>query len=250
LPQKGAQTRLSQGRKMLSTIRPGTLTCASAYPDPPFDTLKGDAHGGFDIELMHALCGVLGLTLQPVAYTGSDFNGIFDGLAASKYDAVISGTTITPERAKRVLFSKPYLEFGQGVVVNHELTPQVENAAGLHGLTAGIQTGNTSEIPAKEYLAKGMIAKINFYPYDGITQMLDDLEAGRIGLIIKLQPVLAYLIMHRPKLKLAFTIPTHEKLGIAYALDNVAMKDAFDHALDVVHANGTFAKLQAPWFRA
>ena len=223
---------------MPQTIRPGTLLCASAYPDPPFDILRGGAHGGFDLELMHALCGIVGLKLQPIAFTGSNFNGIFDGLASRKYDAVISGTTITPGRAKQVLFSKPYLEFGQGVVVNRALTPNVASAAGLHGLTAGIQTGNTSEFPAKEYLAKGLIAKINFYPYDGITRMLDDLEAGRIGLIIKLQPVLSYLIQHRPKLKLAFTIPTHEKLGIAYALDNIALRDAFDHALDVVQAYG------------
>ena len=235
---------------MLGTIRPGTLICASAYPDPPFDLLRGEAHGGFDIELMHALCGVVGLRLEPVAYTGGDFNGIFDGLAARKYDAVISGTTITPDRAKRVLFSKPYLEFGQGVVVNQELTPNVRSAADLHGLDGGESRRATPlSFPAKEFLAKGQIAaKINFYPYDGIQHMLDDLEAGRIGLIIKLQPVMKYLIMHRPKLKLAFTIPTHEKLGVAYALGNVQLRDAFDHALDEVQANGTFAKLKEPWF--
>ena len=133
--------------------------------------------------------------------------------------------------------------------MNRVLTPNVTSAAGLHGLTAGIQNGNTSEIPAKEYLAKGLIAKINFYPYDGITRMLEDLESGRIGLIIKLQPVLSYLIMHRPKLKLAFTIPTHEKLGIAYALDNLPMRDAFNDALDQLHASGTFAKAVTGTFK-
>jgi len=45
---------------------------------------------------------------------GDDFNGIFEGLAKRSCDAVISGTTITPERAAIVLFSEPYLEFNQG----------------------------------------------------------------------------------------------------------------------------------------
>ena len=39
---------------------------------------------------------------------GDDFNGIFDRLA-KRSDAVISGTTITPERSAIALFSQPYL---------------------------------------------------------------------------------------------------------------------------------------------
>jgi polar amino acid transport system substrate-binding protein len=232
---------------MLRTVHSGTIICASAYPDPPFDVLHGDSRTGFDIDLMRALCKVLDVQLEPIAYTGADFNGIFDGLADRRYDAVISGTTITPSRATRVLFSKAYLEFGQGVAVNRASTPHVTSAADLQGLTAGIQIGNTSEIVAKDYVAKGLIAKIEFYPYNGIEHALADLEAGRIGLMIKLEPVLAHLIAGRPKLELAFTVPTNEQLGIAFAKDNARLRDAFDRALDVVHLNGTFAQLKAKW---
>ena len=97
------------------TLNPGKLIVASVYPDPPFDLIDHGSPGGFDIELMRAISAQLSLTLQPVRYAGDDFNGIFDGLAKRSYDAVISGTTITPERAKLVLFSDPYLEFNQGV---------------------------------------------------------------------------------------------------------------------------------------
>ena len=100
------------------TLNPGTLVVASAYPDPPFDVIEGGSPSGFDIELMRAICSQLDLALRPVRYSGDDFNGIFDGLANGSYDAVISGTTITPERAAVALFSKPYLEFNQGVAVN------------------------------------------------------------------------------------------------------------------------------------
>ncbi len=37
-------------------------------------------------------------------------------LANGSYDAVVSGTTITPERATVALFSEPYLQFNQGVL--------------------------------------------------------------------------------------------------------------------------------------
>ena len=78
------------------TLSPGTLVVASAYPDPPFDLIEDGSATGFDIELMRAICAQLRLALQPVRYSGDDFNGIFDGLAKGSYDAVISGTTITP----------------------------------------------------------------------------------------------------------------------------------------------------------
>src|ERR1700730_11274080 len=107
---------------MALTLTPGTLIVASAYPDPPFDLMENGAATGFDIELMRAICAQLGLSLQPVPYSGDDFNGIFDGLAKGSCDAVISGTTITPERSAIVRFSQPYLEFNQGVAVNRHRT--------------------------------------------------------------------------------------------------------------------------------
>src|SRR5262249_40496869 len=68
-------------QSMALTLTPGTLIVASAYPDPPFDLIENGSASGFDIELMRAICAQLGLALQPVRYSGADFNGIFDGLA-------------------------------------------------------------------------------------------------------------------------------------------------------------------------
>ena len=233
---------------MALTLKPGTLVVASAYPDPPFDLIENGSASGFDIELMRAICAQLGVALDPVRYSGDDFNGIFDGLAKRSYDAVISGTTITPERSAVVLFSQPYLEFNQGVAVNRRLTPGVSSVAGLRGLTAGIQSGNTSDFVAKRLLAEGAIAGIKYYPYDGIGVALDDLEAGRIGLVIKLFPVISWLVKDRPQLAVAMQVPTHEKLGIAFARDNASLCDAVNHALTTVQGNGEFARLQARWF--
>jgi polar amino acid transport system substrate-binding protein len=232
------------------TLKPGTLTLASAYPDPPFDLIENGTASGFDLELMRAICAQLQLSLEPVRYSGADFNGIFDGLAQKSCDAVISGTTITPDRAKVALFSQPYLEFNQGVAVNRARTPNVASVADLHGLTAGIQSGNTSDFVAKRLVADGTIAGIKYYPYHGIATALDDLEAGRIGLVIKLHPVISWLVRDRPRLAVPLEVPTHEQLGIAFAKDNVALCDAVNGALVTLRGNGEFARLEARWFRA
>ena len=233
---------------MALALNSGTLIVASAYPDPPFDLIENGSPGGFDIELMHAMCGRLGLALRPVRYSGDDFNGIFDGLAKRSYDAVISGTTITPERAAKVLFSNAYLEFNQGVAVNRERTPKVAAVADLRGLTAGIQSGNTSDFVAKRLLAEGTIAGITYYPYNGIATALDDLEAGRIGLVIKLFPVISWLVRDRPRLAVPLQVPTHEQLGIAFAKDNEALSAAVNRTLTTLRDNGEFARLETRWF--
>jgi ABC-type amino acid transport substrate-binding protein len=232
---------------MMRTVIPGALTILSAYPDPPFDVMKDGAATGFDIELMRAVASHLSLELRPLPFEGENFNDIFAGLAQGKCDAVISGTTITPERAAIVRFSKPYLEFNQGVAVNRRLTSGATSTADLRGLTAGIQKGNTSDFVAKRLLAQGDIAGIKYYPYDGIGTALDDLQAGRIGLVIKLFPVISWLTRDRSDLEVAMQVPTHEKLGIAFAPERADLRDAVDAAIAALRESGEFAKLQAAW---
>jgi len=232
------------------TLHPRALIVASAYPDPPFDLMENGTATGFDIELMRAICAHLGLALRPVPYAGDDFNGIFDGLANRSCDAVISGTTITPERCAIALFSQPYLEFNQGVAVNRRVTPNIASVADLRGLTAGIQSGNTSDAVAKRLLGEGVIADIKYYPYHGIANALDDLEAGRIGLVIKLFPVISWLVRDRPQLAVPLQVPTHEKLGIAFAKDNQTLCDQVNGALTALRESGEFARLKARWLPA
>jgi len=231
----------------MRTVVAGTLTVLSAYPDPPFDVMKDGVATGFDIELMRAVAGRLSLQLRALPYTGEDFNGIFAALADGTCDAVISGTTITPERAAIARFSKPYLEFNQGIAVNRRRTPHVVAPADLRGLTAGIQKGNTSDIVARRLLAHGDIAAIRYYPYHGIGSALDDLEAGRIGLVIKLFPVISFLAGERNDLAVVMQVPTHERLGIAYAPARADLCEAVDAAIDELRASGAFAELHAAW---
>ena len=228
------------------TREPGILAVSSAYPDPPFELADG-SENGFDIDLMRAICKHLGLTLRRERYLADNFDGIFVGLEKGTCDAVISGTTITPDRCAIVLFSKPYLEFNQGVAVNRRLTPNVSSPADLHGLTAGIQSGNTSDFVARRWLADGMMAKIQYYPYDGIQSALADLAAGKIGFVIKLFPVISWLVKSYPDLAVPMQVPTHEKLGIAFAKNNVALCNTVNDLLETMERDGEFDKLKGQW---
>ena len=121
------------------------------------------------------------------------------------------------------------------------------STADLRGLTAGIQKGNTSDRVARHLLAQGDIAAIRYYPYHGIGTALDDLEAGQIGLIIKLFPVISWLVRGRASLAVPLQAPTRERLGIAYAKDRADLADAIDAEVQALRDNGAFARLQAAW---
>jgi polar amino acid transport system substrate-binding protein len=229
------------------TLEPGVLKVASAFPDPPFEVESDDTDTGFDAELMQSICRSLGLRWRLVKYTRDDFNGIFDGLAGGTCDAVISGTTITPAREQVALFSAPYLEFNQGLAVNAARTPSIKSLDDLRGQTIGIQTGNTSDIVARKLKENGAIEAIKYYPYRGINDALDDLAAGRIGALIKLAPVLSWLVKDRPGLAVVQEIPTHEKLGIAFAKTNVRLCTAVNTALADLKRNGHFDTLCRKW---
>jgi ABC-type amino acid transport substrate-binding protein len=225
----------------------GVLAVAAAFPDPPFEVEIEGRDSGFDIELVRAIGAELGLTINLTKYTGDDFNGIFDGLAGGRHDAVVSGTTITAERRTVALFSDPYAEFNQALIVDLDRTPHVRSTADLRGLVVGIQTGNTSDIVARKLLAEGAIKQIAYYPYHGILDALDDLAAGRIGAVIKLFPVATSLVKDRPELAVVQQIPTHEQLGIAFAKTNTALRDAVNAVLADLGQRGTLDALRRTW---
>jgi ABC-type amino acid transport substrate-binding protein len=229
------------------TLTPGILKFASAFPDPPFEVEDQGEATGFDLELMQEICGHLQISCELDKYAGDDFNGIFDGLANGNYDAVISGTTITPARQEIALFSDPYLKFNQGLAVNVHRTPDIKSLDQLQGQIVGIQVGNTSDRVAKQLLDQGAIKGIKYYPYHGIVTALDDLSDGTIGAFIKLFPVLKWLTKNRAELAVVQQIPTNEQLAIAFALTNTQLCDAVNNSLRTINDNGIFRELCQKW---
>ncbi len=75
---------------------------------PPFESM--DANNqivGFDIDLAKALCKQM---QAECTFTNHAFDSLIPSLKFRKYDAVISGMDITPDRSKQVSFTTPYYE--------------------------------------------------------------------------------------------------------------------------------------------
>lgn len=232
----------------LKTIEAGTMLIGSAFPNPPFEVERDELDTGFDAELMRAVCGQVGLRWKLVKYDGPDFNGIFDGLRTGDYDAVVSGTSITPDRERVALFSDPYLESGQSLVVNTARTPHITSVDGLGDQVVGIQTGHSSDLVARQLRDDGKLGEIRYYPSGALVEVFDDLDEGRIGGLFNLTPVAAWLVKDRPDLAVVQDIPTHEQLGVAFAPGSVGLREAVNRALAECRRTGLLERLERRWF--
>ena len=94
---------------------------------PPMELLDDNKEiVGFDVDMIHAICKEVGLEAE---FRNVAWDGIFAGVAAGSYDLVASGVTITPERQKAFLFTKPYYDVTQIV-----LLPKGKTAASFEDL--------------------------------------------------------------------------------------------------------------------
>jgi len=233
-----------------STVMPGVLCVGSALPDPPFEFMDANEPRGFDVELTRAIAAELGLEWRLSPYTGADFNAIFGGLASGTFDCVASGATITPEREQLASFCAPYLRSGQSLVCNIEATPHVRSIDDLKGMILGVQHGNTSEPVAHRLKDEGRIAEVRTYAYHDIGVMLDDLAAGKIGGVMKLAPVMRWMIKDRPGLRVVQEGITDERLGIAVRLGNNALLEAINKAQTRLRDSGALQQSARKWLLA
>jgi polar amino acid transport system substrate-binding protein len=228
---------------------PGLLRVGSALPDPPFELAGTEGPAGFDVDLMRGIARELGLTWRLVRYGGADFNAIFGELANGTCDVIASGTTVTTEREKVADFCAPYHVSGQALACNLERTPGVRSVDDLGGLVIGVQDGNTSQPVADRLKAAGKVADVRVYPYDAIGAMLDDLQAGAIGAVMKLAPVLRWLLRDRPRLAVVAESITIERLAVAVAPGN-ALRAEIDAAQARLAADGELGRLVETWLTA
>lgn len=156
----------------------GTLKIGTEGGYPPWSMV--DASGkvsGFDADVGNALCKQLEMDCRFVVQA---FDTLIPSLDANRFDVIISGMSVTPERSKRISFSIPYA-VEDAIFVLPKGSPLISAATpeaifkGLAGKTVGVQGGTTHG----DYLRK-TAPDLKVKNYDTLDQMQIDLDAGRL----------------------------------------------------------------------
>src|SRR6267142_135867 len=130
------------GQSSLDRVRKsGELRVGTDATYPPFESSEGGDFSGFDIDLGNAIARELGVKAR---FINASFDGIFPALQNGIFDAVMSSVTITPERSATMLFSDPYYDSGQLIVVNQD-RQGISTPDDLKGKKVGVQINTTAQ---------------------------------------------------------------------------------------------------------
>jgi His/Glu/Gln/Arg/opine family amino acid ABC transporter permease subunit len=219
----------------------GELRIGTDATYPPFESVEGEVFSGFDIDLATAIARELGVKPR---FINASFDGIFPALQNGTFDIVISSVTITDERKKQMLFTDPYYDSGNMVVVQ-AANSSIKSVNDLAGKTVGVQINTTAQFDLEK--RPGVIVK----QYNTIDLALLDLQNGRIDAVVGDAPIVRYMIAKSFRsLKTTGEPFTEEKFGIAVGRRNQDLVNAINAAMKKIRDTGEYANLDQKYFGA
>lgn len=230
-----------------------TLRVGTSADFAPWESV--DASGaivGFDIDVANEICTRIEAECE---FTNQAFDGLLPSLQVGKFDLVISGLSITDERAAQIDFSSAYAEppyrfaaAAEGDLAGIGALPDLE--AALAGKTIGVQTGSTHEAVIRAHFPSSDVRL-----YERNDQIADDLTAGRLDAGLLEESVWGELIKDRAQLAVtgpSLTSANYPEFGkgtaIALKKGNSKLKARVDGAVAEILADGTVVELSNKWF--
>ncbi len=226
-----------KGKTLAEVKEAGKLTVATSPDFPPFESLEGDEVVGIEVDIMNLIADELGVELEIVQM---DFDSVLLGIQSAKYDCGMSGITANEERKENMLFTTPYYNAAQVIVVKED--SEIAGKADLDGKKVSVQTGTTADEGCKELLgvdnvsafaanadAKAALTtgKVDAWVVDNLTaiQMVEDGD----GLVILEEKM------------------TDEPYAFAFAFGSEDLVAAIDEVLTALIADGTVEAIFAEY---
>jgi ABC-type amino acid transport substrate-binding protein len=133
---------------------------------------------GIEADLAKRVGEALG---RRIVFERRPFPGLIDALLGGEIDVVMSGVSVTPERAERIRFTEPYMKVGQLALIRSD---GIARFGRIHlirrsGARIGYERGTTGE----EFVATRLTRSINF-AFDDVESGIRSLRAGRIDYFV------------------------------------------------------------------
>ena len=247
-----------------------TIATEGAYE--PWNFIKPDGQlAGFEVDLAHELCSRMKVQCTVVQ---QDWDGMIPALNAGKFDGIMAGMNITPQRLQVIDFSDAYAAGPAGFLV-----PKSGSLAKLPGTGTVLNLSkddpaNRQTIDAMRTMLKGktigvQVATIhaNFLDkyfkdvasiqeYKTTEQHDLDLMSGRIDAAFADASYFA-TTLSKPDAKDLMLAGAEFRggdifgrgVGVGLRKADTDLKTMFDKAIDSVKADGTLKKIQAKWFK-
>lgn len=228
-------------------INDGSLTVGAEVGYPPFEDFKedGTTPEGFDVDIISEVADRLGLEVNII---NTAWDGIFSGIDVN-YDCVCSAVTINPKRQKTMLFSTPYINNYQAIVIPADSDWKITSFQDLDGKTIAVQKETTSDELMSDYKSTGSI-NVEIVANEKVTSCFTQLTNGEIDAVVVDSTVAdGYIAKAADKYQIAFEDDAEaEQFGIAMGLENTALQTAINQALAAMEAEGFIEDTYDYWF--
>ncbi|WP_279357976.1 transporter substrate-binding domain-containing protein [Methylobacterium indicum] len=252
LAASGSRTRAED---LLSRVEAKkVLTVGTEARFPPFEFVQDGKIVGYSADIMAEIMKALpGVALDRLDLP---FQGILPGLAAKRFDYVVTSVTVTRERYDAYRLSLPIADATMAVL-KRKGDATLAKPEDIAGKVVGSQTGS-AQFAALERLAGTLAAEKK--PVRGLKSYVDfgdayaDLAAGRIQAVVNSLPNLLEAVRQRPDV-FEVVLPTFgPKTYFAWAgrkdPDSERFEALVDAELAKLNRSGKLAELQRKWFGA
>ena len=239
----GASGAAAAGSDLLSTIQSrGTLIVALEGAWQPWSYHdESDTLVGYDVEVSRAIAEKLGVEPE---YVESDWDSLFAGMDAGRYDLVCNGVEVTDERSKTYDFTTPYGYIHTALAVKKD-NDTITSFEDLKGKTTANSLASTYMELAESYGA-------TVQGIDTLEETIQLLTAGRIDATLNADvSFYDYLNVH-PDADFKIVAQTEEASHVAIPLrkgeETASLREAIDKAIEELRAEGTLTELSEKYF--
>jgi polar amino acid transport system substrate-binding protein len=230
----------------------GTLMIGTEAAYVPYEFVKDGKIIGYDPDIIDIMVKNLGVKADII---DTAWAGIIPSLYANKFDCIISAMTITKERAEKVLFSMPYAE-ATNVILLRADEDRIKIADDLSGKVIGVQLGSAAAGIIKVFEAKlkdaGKPGFAEVKQYEHYPEAYQDLLNKRVDAVVNSKSTMLVVMHDAPgKFKMISGITDITAyFGMAFRKKDASLRDFVNTQLAALKGDGTLAKLQEKWFGA
>ncbi len=199
---------------------------------------------GFEIDVAKKLAADMGVRVE---FVPTSWSGIIPALLTGKFDVIIGGMGITPQRNLKVNFSHPYDYSGMSIVAHRKKAAGFSTLADFNKkeVTIAVRIGTTAEQAAKQHMPEATLRV-----FDNESQAIQELSLGRVHAMVASAPLPAFqALKNRETLFLPISGTfTKEPIGFAVRKGDHDALNFFNNWILKMDTEGFFQMRKIYWF--
>ena len=199
---------------------------------------------GFEIDVATRLANDMGVNVE---FVPTKWDGIIPALFSGKFDVIIGGMGIRPDRNLKVNFSIPYDYTGMSMVAHKDLAAGFRTLKDFNrpDVLLAARLGSTAVTAAKKFMPKAELRM-----FDDESQAYQELLNGRVHAVVGSAPLPRFQAIKYPE-KLFLPLKTNftrEPIGFAVRKGDFDTLNYLNNWIRVVEAEGWLRERKHYWF--